>query len=62
MSEDTKEQIQAVLELLRNTCIKNGVSLAVHFENNELIFFNTARYLDNHTFSGFTVKMQDLVR
>ncbi len=62
MTEETKEQIQVVLDLLRQACINNGVSMAFDPVNDEIMFFDTAIYVDLHKFSGFKVKMLDLVR
>lgn len=62
MTEEAKEEIQAVLELLKHACINNGVSMAFSEATGELMFFDTATYIETRKFSGFKVKMQDLVR
>lgn len=62
MDEETKLEIQTVLSLLKSTCIKNGVSIAVNKENGDLNFFDTRTYLENHTFSGIRVAACDLVK
>lgn len=61
MNENTKLEIEVILDLLRGCLIKNGVSMAMDFENKELLFFDTDTYLNEKKFSGFSVKTDDLV-
>lgn len=41
MSEDIKQELTIILELLRSCCVKNGVSAAFNSEKRNLIFFDT---------------------
>ncbi len=59
---NAKEEILIVLELLRKSLIRNGVSMAFNSETKELIFFDTYIYLEEKRFSGFTVPIEKLVR
>lgn len=61
MNENTKLEIEVILDLLRGCLIKNGVSMAMDFENKELLFFDTDTYLNEKKFSGFSVKTDNLV-
>lgn len=38
MTEETKQSLQLSLEILRRTCIDNGVSIAVDKESGDLNF------------------------
>ena len=62
MNEETKEEIQAVLLLLRDTLVRNGVSIGLEFREKEILFFDTKTYLKEKRFSGFTVKTDSLVK
>ncbi len=62
MSEDAKKEIEAVLMLLKSTLIKNGVSMGLEFQEKEILFFDTDTYLQEKKFSGFVVKVDDLVK
>ena len=43
MSEDTKQQLQIVLDLLRKSLIDNGVSMGL--SEKKIMFFDTEEYL-----------------
>ena len=60
MNDETKEKIKVVLELLRHTLIKNGVSMGA--SGKKLLFFSTDHYVDTGKFDGFSVKMESLVK
>lgn len=62
MNEETKKEIQVVLELLKGCLIKNHVSMGLGFREKEIVFFDTNTYLETGKLSGFTVKTDDLVR
>lgn len=62
MTEETKQSLQLSLEILRRTCIDNGVSIAVDKESGDLNFFSTEIYLREKRFSGIKVRIQDLVK
>lgn len=68
MTEETKQEISAVLMLLRSTLLKNGVSLALagsadaRVDDGEIMFFDTAEYYRTGKFKGISVKTMDLVR
>lgn len=63
MKDKTKQEISAILGLLRNSLIRNGVSMATDREGN-LIFFDTSAYINSKgkKFDGFKVNINDLVR
>lgn len=61
MKDETKQEISAILGLLRNGLIRNGVSMATDKEGN-LIFFDTDIYITTKRFSGFKVNIRDIVR
>lgn len=61
MNEETKQELEAVIMLLRNTCIKNGVSIGFNTDSESLIFFDTEHYLKTNKFSGIYMKLEDLV-
>lgn len=60
MSEDTKEQIQIILELLRKSLIDNGVSIGL--SEKKIMFFDTEEYLSTGKFDGFSVNIDNLVK
>lgn len=62
MKDETKEELEVVLELLRATMNKNGVSLAVNKDTGTLYFIDTATYLESHKFDGIKVSIDRLVR
>lgn len=62
MSEDAKNEIMAILEMLKNSLIKNGVSMGVEFREKEILFFDTETYLKEKKFSGFSISVDDLVK
>ena len=62
MKEATKQEIMIILDLLKKCLIKNGVSMGVEFKGKEILFFDTENYLSGKGFSGFVVKVDDLVK
>lgn len=73
MTNETKQEIEAVLMLLKNTLIKNGVSIALAGSDDTgkddtgkddgcIMFFDTAEYCRTGKFKGISVKTIDLVR
>lgn len=44
MSEDTKQQLQIVLDLLRKSLIDNGISMGI--SGNKIMFFDTDKYVE----------------
>lgn len=68
MNEETEQEIKAILLLLRNSLVKNGVSVALAgsadagTDDGEIIFFDTAEYCKTGKFYGISVKAKDLVR
>ena len=62
MNDETKKEIQLALSLLRNTLIKNGVSMGLEFKNKEIMFFDTKTYLNARKLNGFSVNTDDLVK
>lgn len=61
MNDETKQEIQILLDLLKGSLTKNGVSMATDREGN-LIFFDTDIYITTKRFSGFKVNIRDIVR
>lgn len=63
MTEETKQEIQVVLTLLKNTLVSNGVSIALEKKGDGCIcFFDIAEYCRTGKFKGISVKTKDLVR
>lgn len=68
MTEETKQEIQAVLMLLKNTLVSNGVSIALVGSEDTgkddlcIMFFDTAEYCRTGKYKGISVKITDLVR
>ena len=62
MTDDTKQEISIVLDLLKGSLTRNGVSMGFDKENDKLIFFDTNTYLASRKFNGIGVKLEDLVR
>ena len=60
MSEDTKQQLQIVLDLLRKSLIDNGVSMGI--SGNKIMFFDTDKYVETRKFDGFSVNIDNLVK
>lgn len=63
MKDETKQEISAILGLLRNSLIRNSVSIATDREGN-LMFFDTSAYVRSKgkEFDGFRVNINDLVK
>lgn len=62
MSEDTKQQLQIVLDLLRKSLIDNGVSMGLSEKKKKIMFFDTEEYLSTGKFDGFSVNIDSLVK
>ena len=63
MTDETKLEIMAMLTLLKNTLVRNGVSIAlVGSDDGCICFFDTAEYCRTGKFKGISVKTKDLVR
>lgn len=63
MTDNTKQEIQIVLDLLKGSLVRNGVSMATDREGN-LMFFDTATYnrSKGKEFDGFRVNINDLAK
>lgn len=63
MTDDTKQEIQIVLDLLKGSLTRNGVSMATDREGN-LMFFDTTAYIKSKgkEFNGFRININDLVK
>jgi hypothetical protein len=63
MKDETKQEIQILLDLLKGSLTRNGVSMATDREGN-LMFFDTATYnrSKGKEFDGFRVNINDLVK
>ena len=63
MTDDTKQEIQIVLDLLKGSLTRNGVSMATDREGN-LMFFDTSVYVmsKGKELDGFRVNINDLVK
>lgn len=62
MGEETKQEIAVILNMLKKCLIKNGVSMGLEFQEKEILFFDTETYLSGKGFSGFVVKVDNLVK
>ena len=68
MTDETKQEIGAALMLLKNTLIRNGVSIALAGSDDTgkddgcICFFDTAEYCRTGKYKGVSVKITDLVR
>jgi len=68
MTDETKNEIKAVLTLLKNTLVSNGVSIALVGSEDTgkddgcIMFFDTAEYCRTGKYKGVSVKITDLVR
>lgn len=63
MKDETKQEIQILLDLLKGSLTRNGVSMATDNSGN-LMFFDTTAYIKSKgkEFDGFRVNINDLVR
>lgn len=63
MKDETKQEIQIILDLLKGSLTRNGVSMATDREGN-LMFFDTTAYIKRKgkEFDGFRVNINDLVK
>ena len=68
MTDETKNEIKAVLTLFKNTLVRNGVSIALAGSDDTgkddgcICFFDTAEYCRTGKYKGVSVKITDLVR
>ena len=68
MTDENKQEIEAVLMVLKNTLIRNGVSIALVGSEDTgkddgcIMFFDTAEYCRTGKYKGVSVKITDLVR
>ena len=62
MSEAAKEQIEIILELLKNTLMNNGVSIGLSEKKKKIMFFDTEKYLSTGKLDGFSVNIDSLVK
>lgn len=60
MTEETKEVLGMVLDMLKNTLVQCGVSMALY--GDKIAFFDTETYLNEHKFSGVEVSIDELVK
>lgn len=63
LNEERKQQIQAILLLLKSALIETHTSMAI--SSSKLVFFSTDDYLRNENIKdcdGFTVDINDLVK
>ena len=63
MKDETKQEIQIILDLLKGSLTRNGVSMATDREGN-LMSFDTATYnrSKGKEFDGFRININDLVK
>ena len=61
MKDETKLEIQILLDLLKGSLTRNGVSMATDREGN-LMFFDTDIYIQTKRLNGFKVNIRDIVR
>ena len=61
MNEESKNEITIILDLLKTTLMKNGVSMATDTKGN-IYFFDTDIYLKTKKMNGFSVNVKDMVK
>ena len=63
MKDEAKQQIQILLDLLKGSLTRNGVSMATDNSGN-LMFFDTSAYVRSKgkEFDGFRVNINGVVR
>lgn len=63
MKDEAKQEIQILLDLLKSSLTRNGVSMAIDNSGN-LMFFDMSVYVRSKSkeFDGFRVNINDLVR
>ena len=63
MEDGTKQEIQILLDLLKGSLTRNGVSMATDNSGN-LMFFDTSAYVRSKgkKFDGFRVNINNLVK
>lgn len=63
MKDETKQEIQILLDLLKGSLTRNGVSMATDNSGN-LMFFDTTTYIKSKgkEFDGFRININDLVK
>lgn len=63
MKDEAKREIQILLDLLRDSLTRNGVSMATDNSGN-MMFFDTSAYVRSKgkEFDGFRVNINDLVK
>lgn len=62
MTDSTKQEISIVLDLLKGSLTRNGVSMGFDKKTHSLMFFDTNTYLDSKKIDGISVKLEDLVK
>lgn len=62
MTDDTKQEISIVLDLLKGSLTRNGVSMGFDKETHSLMFFDTNTYLESKKMDGFRIRLEDLVK
>lgn len=61
MSDDVREEITILLDLLKNSLIKNHISMATDNKGN-IYFFDTDTYITENKMNGFHVNVKDMVK
>lgn len=63
MKDEAKQEIQILLDLLKGSLTRNGVSMATDNSGN-LLFFDTSTYVRSKgkEFDGFRVNINDLAK
>ena len=62
MGEETKQELQIVLGLLKGCLIKNGLSMALCSDRREILFFDTETYMKTKELKGIRISIDSLVR
>lgn len=62
MNEETKQELQIVLELLKGCLTKNGLSMALCQRTREILFFDTETYMKTEKLNGIRISIDSLVR
>lgn len=62
MTDEIKEELTVILDLLKKSLIKNGISMYLNQKDETIGFFDIDTYLFTHKISGFRVNINDLVK
>lgn len=62
MDEETKQELEIVLQLLKKTCNRNGVAVGFYTKTKELVFFDEEKFIEEGEISGIKITLGNLVK